>query len=69
VIGPWISDVTTNDPNEYAAVWCLFSIALCVSVIKTPIRKHLHVKSWPFYNKAASDSIETGVPSVLKPLD
>lgn len=66
VIGPWISDVTTNDPNEYAAVWCLFSIALCVSVIKTPIRKHLHVKNWPFYNKAVPDAAETGVSSAFR---
>ncbi|MCK5829105.1 MAG: hypothetical protein KAH20_02260 [Methylococcales bacterium] len=49
LIGPLISDITTDDPNEYAAVWCLFSIALCVSVIKTPIRKYLHVKKWLFY--------------------
>ena len=52
LIGPWISDLLTDDPNEYAAVWCLFSIALCVSVIKTPIRKYLHVKAWPYYKKA-----------------
>lgn len=52
LIGPLISDITTNDPNEYAAVWCLFSIALCVSVIKTPIRKYLHVRNWMFYDKA-----------------
>ncbi|MDP3010113.1 MAG: DUF5765 domain-containing protein [Methylococcales bacterium] len=57
LIGPWISDVTTDDPNEYAAVWCLFSIALCVSVIKTPIRKYLHVKKWPFYQTTVSDSL------------
>ncbi len=57
LIGPWISDVTTNDPNEYCAVWCLFSIALCVSVIKTPIRKHLHVKKWPFYQREVGDSL------------
>ena len=57
LIGPFISDITTSDPNEYAAVWCLFSIALCVSVIKTPIRKHLHVKSWPFYKTQISDSL------------
>jgi len=54
LIGPLISDILTDDPNEYAAVWCLFSIALCVSVIKTPIRKYLHVKQWFFYKKALS---------------
>ncbi len=51
LVGPLISDILTNDPNEFSAVWCLFSIALCVSVIKTPIRKHLHVKNWPFYKQ------------------
>ncbi|MDA1342889.1 MAG: hypothetical protein EXR90_01410 [Methyloglobulus sp.] len=51
LMGPWISSVTTNDPNEFAAVWCLFSIALCVSVIKSPVRKYLHVRNWPFYNR------------------
>lgn len=52
-VGPWISDVTTDDPNEYVAVWCLFSIALCLSVIKTPIRKYLHVRKWVGYDKIA----------------
>ncbi|MFN5745945.1 MAG: DUF5765 domain-containing protein [Methylococcaceae bacterium] len=54
IVGPLISDILTTDPNEYAAVWCLFSIALCVSVIKTPIRKYLHVETWPFYPKTPS---------------
>jgi len=57
LIGPLISDITTTDPNEYAAVWCLFSIALCISVIKTPIRKYLHVKKWFFYKPEIGDSL------------
>jgi hypothetical protein len=57
LIGPFISDITTDDPNEYAAVWCLFSIALCVSVIKTPIRKYLHVKKWFFYKNHIGDAL------------
>ena len=48
-MGPILSILTTRDPNEYAAVWCLFSIALCLSVIKSPIRRYLHVERWPFY--------------------
>lgn len=52
--GPLLSDILTTDPNEFAAVWCLFSIALCVSVIKTPIRKHLHVRSWLLKNDSAN---------------
>ncbi len=52
LVGPFISDILTSNPNEYAAVWCLFSIALCVSVIKTPVRKYLHVRRWPYYRRA-----------------
>jgi len=57
MVGPWISDALTDDPNEFAAVWCLFSIALCVSIIKSPIRKYLHVTKWPFYHRTVSDSL------------
>lgn len=51
LIGPFLSDILTDNPNEYAAVWCLLSIALCVSVIKSPLRRHLHVRKWPYYNR------------------
>ena len=47
VMGPVISGLTTNDPNEFIAVWCLYSIALCIAVIKSPIRRYLHVNTWP----------------------
>ena len=50
-IGPILADILTVHPNEHAAVWCLLSIALCVSVIKSPLRKYLHVRDWPFYGK------------------
>ncbi len=55
-VGPVISELLTEDPNEYAAVWCLFSIALCVSVIKTPVRRYLHVNNWIFYKKISADT-------------
>lgn len=51
LVGPLISDILTSDPNEFAAVWCLFSIALCVSVIKSPVRRYLHVNRWPYYSR------------------
>ncbi len=50
-VGPILADRLTVHPNEHAAVWCLFSIALCVSAIKSPLRKHLHVRRWPFYGR------------------
>jgi hypothetical protein len=56
VMGPLISDLTTSDPNEFIAVWCLFSIALCLAVIKSPVRKHLHVNAWPLYGRAAKNA-------------
>ncbi|MEE9354579.1 MAG: DUF5765 domain-containing protein [Methylococcaceae bacterium] len=55
-VGPLIADIFTSDPNEFAAVWCLFSIALCVSVIKSPVRKYLHVNTWPLYKRIEAQS-------------
>lgn len=49
VVGPFLAGLTTDDPNEWAAVWCLLSIALCLSVIKSPLRKRLRVRSWPLF--------------------
>jgi len=44
--GPWLAWKTTSDINEWPAVWCLFSIALCLLIIKSPLRTHLHVRKW-----------------------
>lgn len=44
--GPLLAYLTTNNLNEWAAVWCLYSIGLLLLLIKTPIRKHVHVRSW-----------------------
>lgn len=60
LMGPLLSILTTRDPNEYAAVWCLFSIALCLSVIKSPVRKYLHVGRWPFYPRAFEPAYQEG---------
>ncbi|MCB1473534.1 MAG: hypothetical protein KDJ68_11810, partial [Rhodobiaceae bacterium] len=47
--GPFLARLTTDNPNEIPAVWCLLSIAILMVVVKTPIRKHMHVKSWPLW--------------------
>jgi hypothetical protein len=44
ITGPLLAFMTTGDLNEWAAVWCLFSIGLLVAVVKTPIRRWLYVK-------------------------
>lgn len=46
ISGPLLSYLTTSNMNEWAAVWCLYSIGLILLVIKTPIRKYLYVSSW-----------------------
>ena len=46
VTGPLLAFLTTNDMNEWAAVWCLYSIGLLLLLIKTPIRVFLHVGVW-----------------------
>lgn len=46
ITGPLLSFLTTNNMNEWAAVWCLYSIGLLLLLIKTPIRHYLHTDSW-----------------------
>lgn len=58
MVGPVLADILTRQPNEHAAVWCLLSIALCVSVIKTPLRRHLRVQRWPFYARFEKQKVE-----------
>ncbi len=43
--GPLLAFATTQNMNEWPAVWCLFSIGFMLIVVKTPIRKVLYVKS------------------------
>jgi len=33
-------------PNEVPAIWCLESIFLCAIIVKSPLRRWLHVNSW-----------------------
>lgn len=43
--------ITTNNVDEWPAIWCLLSIALLLVVIKTPVRKLLYVRKWPLWPK------------------
>jgi hypothetical protein len=47
ISGPLLAIATTNNANEWAAVWCLYSIGLLGIVIKSPLRRWLHVNYWP----------------------
>jgi hypothetical protein len=56
LLGPFIALLSTDNVNEFPAVWCLYSIALCLTVIKSPIRRYLRVSNWIFY-PAARDQL------------
>lgn len=52
ILGPAFARLTTNNLNEWPAIWCLLSIGILMVVVKTPLRDHLHVKSWFWWPKA-----------------
>ena len=49
ILGPLLASMTTDNINEWPAVWCLFSIGLLLIVVKTPIRRILFVRKWIFW--------------------
>lgn len=49
LIGPSLSMALTTNMNEVAAIWCLLSIGILALVIKTPIRRLMHVPYWPLW--------------------
>lgn len=51
VMGPFAAALTTNNPNEWPAVWCLLSIGFLLIVLKTPLRQWLHVQRWVLWPK------------------
>ena len=57
IMGPFLAGLTTDNINEWPAIWCLLSIGFLIIVVKTPLRKYLRVTHWPLwlnYNKASS---------------
>lgn len=46
IVGPFLAFMSTSNTNEWAAVWCLYSIGLLLLMIKSPIRRYLYVQNW-----------------------
>ena len=44
LMGPALAYTTTDNVNEWPAVWCLLSIGFMLIVVKTPVRKVLYMK-------------------------
>jgi len=51
-LGPWLALQLTSNLNEWPAIWCLLSIGILLLVVKTPLRKILHVKQWWLWPKS-----------------
>jgi hypothetical protein len=46
LMGPVITLLLTATANEFAAVWCLFSMAILLLMLNSPVRKLLYVNSF-----------------------
>jgi hypothetical protein len=52
VLGPWLAWHLTSNVNEFPAIWCLLSIGILLIVVKSPLRRVLHVKKWLLWPKS-----------------
>jgi len=48
--GPPIAWLTTQNPNEWPAVWCLYVVALIFVALFTPLRRMFIVRKWYSFN-------------------
>jgi phage shock protein PspC (stress-responsive transcriptional regulator) len=43
---PILATALTSNPNEMPAIWCLFSIAILLISLSSPVRRGLTTRSW-----------------------
>lgn len=46
LVGPILANMTTDNLNEWPAIWCLLSIGILLLVVKTPLRRWMYVDGW-----------------------
>jgi hypothetical protein len=46
VTGPTAAYLTTSNPNEWPAVWCLYSVGLVLVAMLGPLRRWFVVRKW-----------------------
>jgi len=51
LLGPFLSVRLTDNHNEWPAIWCLLSIGILMLIVKSPLRKWLHVRRWVLWPK------------------
>jgi len=54
LVGPVLSMTLANDPLEWPAVWCLFSIAIVATALVPALRRFFTVRDWPLWPRPAS---------------
>lgn len=54
--GPLLAGLTTNNTNEFAAVWCLYSVGILLIMFNTPLRQKLYVDSFYGYKKSTANT-------------
>ena len=52
LVGPYLSSLLTNNQNEWPAIWCLLSIGILMLIVKSPLRRWLHVRHWWLWPKS-----------------
>ncbi len=65
VMGPLLARSLTDNPNEVPAIWCLLSIAFLLVVVKTPVRRFMHVNSWPLWRFMGIETPQPTAPRVV----
>jgi hypothetical protein len=51
LLGPFLAQRLTDNHNEWPAIWCLLSIGILMLIVKTPLRRWLHVRRWWLWPK------------------
>ncbi len=51
VLGPTLANLTTDNKNEWPAIWCLLSIGFLIIAVSPPVRRWLFVRRWPLWPK------------------
>lgn len=50
ILGPLLAWSLSSSPNQWPAIWCLFSIAFVLMVFIKPIREWMFTKKWYVWN-------------------
>jgi hypothetical protein len=49
--GPFLARLTTDNVNEWPAVWCLLSIDLLLIITNTRVKNYMYVRRWPGWGR------------------